>query len=307
MLRAILLWLARNEWLRDRVPQLAFVRRAVRRFMPGEDVGSALRAADDLGPRGIGAVLTNLGENVTAASEADSVRDHYLEVLRLIEARGLAAEISVKLTQLGVDVDPNGVDESMGVLVSRATAANGRVVWIDMEGSAYTERTVATYERLRASHGSVGLCLQAYLRRTADDVRRLLPLEPAIRLVKGAYAEPTEIAYRGDEVEAEFLRLATILLDARTERGVIRLVLGTHSTRLIEAVAAHAASRGLPRSSFEVHMLYGVRVDEQLRLAREGYLVRTLISYGTAWYPWYMRRLAERPANLLFALRQLGP
>ena len=176
-----------------------------------------------------------------------------------------------------------------------------------MEGSAYVEATVRLYERLRANHPNTGVCLQAYLKRTASDIARLMPLDPAIRLVKGAYDEPAAIAFRSKrEVDANFLGLAVTL--ARESRmRPIRLGLGTHDVALIEQVAAHAAAAGVARDAFEVQMLYGIRAGEQRRLARSGYRVLTLIAYGAAWYPWYMRRLAERPANVLFALRQLLP
>ncbi|MBI3752295.1 MAG: proline dehydrogenase family protein, partial [Chloroflexi bacterium] len=184
----------------------------------------------------------------------------------------------------------------------------GKTFWIDMEGSVYVERTVAFYERLKATHPNVGLCLQAYLRRTAADVHRLLPLSPQIRLVKGAYAEPASIAYQSrHDVDANYLALIVSMLEAAKAGANIRIGLGTHDVRLIEQSAEHAAALGLPKASFEVQMLYGIRMDQQRRLAREGYLVRDLIAYGEAWYPWYMRRLAERPANVIFALRQMLP
>jgi proline dehydrogenase len=177
-----------------------------------------------------------------------------------------------------------------------------------MEGSAYVEGTVAFYERLKASHPNVGLCLQAYLKRTAADIRRLLPLSPRIRLVKGAYAEPATIAYQArPDVDANYLALTVTMLEAAKAGTDIRIGLGTHDVRLIEQAAQHASALGLPKVVFEVQMLYGIRMDQQRRLATEGYLVRDLIAYGEAWYPWYMRRLAERPANVIFALRQMLP
>jgi proline dehydrogenase len=177
-----------------------------------------------------------------------------------------------------------------------------------MEGSAYTERTIALYERVKARHANVGICLQAYLRRTGDDLRRLLPAEPAIRLVKGAYAEPESIAYQAKrEVDASFVALAIAMLDALTAGRKVRIALGTHDVGLVAQIAKYAETLRLPKTSVEVQMLYGIRMDQQRRLAREGFVVRDLICYGSAWYPWYMRRLAERPANVLFALRQLLP
>ena len=183
---------------------------------------------------------------------------------------------------------------------------SGKTLWVDMEGSAYTESTIAFYERLRAVHSNTGICLQAYLKRTAADIQRLLPLKPEIRLVKGAYAEPADIAYRTrHDVDANYLALSVAMLDSVRGGGSVRVGLGTHDVRLIEQVAEHAAALGLPRTAFEIQMLYGIRADQQRRLNREGFIVRTLIAYGEAWYPWYMRRLAERPANVIFALRQM--
>jgi proline dehydrogenase len=306
-MRRILLWMAGNRWLRERLPRLWFARRAVRRFMPGEDVESALVAAEAFRGQGITTMFTRLGENVERAEDAGAVADHYLGVIDTIAARNLDGEISVKLTQLGFDIDESLALAHLERLAERA-AATGRTVWVDMESSAYTERTIAFYERLRAAHPNTGLCLQAYLRRTAADLQRLLPLDPAIRLVKGAYAEPAEIAYQSrHDVDANYVALAVSMLEALRDGRAVRIGLGTHDVRLIEQIVEHAAALGLDKTAVEVEMLYGIRSGEQRRLAREGYLVRDLIAYGEAWYPWYMRRLAERPANVLFALRQLLP
>jgi proline dehydrogenase len=303
--RALLLWMARNRWLRDRLPKLWFARRAVRRFMPGEDVESALAAGSKFQVEGLASMYTRLGENLTAIGEADEVASHYLGVLDQIAARKLDGEVSVKLTQLGFDLDEARTMEHASMLAAKA-AETGRTLWVDMEGSAYAEGTIAFYERLKAAHPNTGLCLQSYLRRTAADIRRLMPLEPRIRLVKGAYAEPAAIAYQSrHDVDANYLALAVAMLDALKAGSKIQIGLGTHDVRLIEQAAEHAAALGLPKTSFEVQMLYGIRMDQQRRLAHEGFSVRDLIAYGEAWYPWYMRRLAERPANVLFALRQM--
>jgi len=304
-MRALLLWMARNRWLREHLPQLWFARRAVRRFMPGEHVDSAISAAVAFQVEGLATMFTRLGENLEAIGEADAVAAHYDGLLDEIAARRLDGEVSVKLTQLGYDLDVERTMEHVAELADRA-AADGKTLWIDMEGSAYAEGTIAFFERLKATHPNTGLCLQAYLRRTAADIQRLLPLDPGIRLVKGAYAEPAALAYQGrHDVDANYLALAVALLEAMRAGTKVRLGLGTHDVGLIDQVAQHAAALGLPKTSFEVQMLYGIRMDQQRRLAREGYLVRDLIAYGEAWYPWYMRRLAERPANVLFALRQV--
>ena len=300
--------MAGNRWLRDRLPKLWFARRAVRRFMPGEDVESALKAAEAFKADGIATMFTRLGENVSQASEADAVAEHYFGVIDTIAARGLDGEISVKPTQLGFDFDPDRTLVHLERLAERAATAGRGTVWIDMESSAYTEQTVALYERLRAGHPNTGLCIQAYLRRTATDLQRLLPLDPSIRLVKGAYAETAHVAYQSrHDVDANFVALAVSMLEAVRSGRTVRIGLGTHDVGLIEQISAHATALGLETTAIVVVMLYGIRSGEQRRLAREGYLVRDLIAYGEAWYPWYMRRLAERPANVIFALRQLLP
>jgi proline dehydrogenase len=304
--RTIFLWMARNPWLRERLPRLRFVRRAVRSFMPGEDLGAALAAAESGRKDGIKAAFTSLGENLVDLAEAQSVADHYRVVLDEISARGLDAEVSIKLTQLGYDLD---VETAFGHFdaIARRAAEVGTWAWIDMEGSAYVEGTIAFYERVRAIHDNVGLCLQAYLHRTPADVQRLLPLRPGLRLVKGAYDEPATIAYRSRrDVDAAFLAIATTLAPAVRD-GLARFMAGTHDVELIEQIARFAAAIGLEPARIEIEMLYGIRADQQRKLAARGFDVRCLIAYGEAWYPWYMRRLAERPANVLFALRQLLP
>jgi len=305
-MRRVFLWAARNPWLKSRLPRFRFMKRAVRRFMPGETLASALDAAAPLEAAGIGTMYTRLGENLTSLAEADEVADHYIEVFDSIAARGYRGEVSVKPTQLGLDHDEDRTLAHLTRLAQKA-ADIGSYLWIDMEGSAYVEPTIRLYERLRAVQPRTGICLQAYLKRTPGDLERLRPLDPAIRLVKGAYDEPDAIAYRDKrQVDASYLSLAVDFL--KTGRGKpIRLGLGSHDVALIEQIAEQVAAAGVPRDGFEVEMLYGIRSREQYRLARAGYRVQTLIAYGDAWYPWYMRRLAERPANVAFAIRSLLP
>jgi len=305
-LRRVFLWAARNRWLKDHLPRMRFMRRAVRRFMPGETLGDALGAAVPLQAVGIRTMYTRLGENLTDVAEANEVADHYVEVVDQIVASGIDGEISVKPTQLGLDLDPEVCFGHL-VRVAEHAAANGSYLWIDMESSPYVEPTIVLYERLRADHPRTGICLQAYLHRTAKDLERLLPLDPAIRLVKGAYDEKATIAYSGRRsVDASFIALALrFLLEGRGRP--IRLSLGTHDVTLIEQIAEQAAATGIGIDGFEVEMLYGIREDQQRRLAKAGYRVQSLIAYGEHWYPWYMRRLAERPANVIFAMRQLLP
>ena len=303
-MRSILLWMAGNAFLRRHLPNLPFARRAVRRFMPGETIEEALDAAERFRPLGIGVLLTQLGENLAHLDQAQAVADHYHRVLDLVRARGMDAEVSLKLTQIGLDLDLEAAYGHMVSLAEHAAEAGGSL-WIDMESSAYVDRSLELYHRLKADHPNAGICLQAYLRRTPADVTALLPLRPQIRLVKGAYDEPAAIAFRDrDEVDAAYQSLALLMLP-RAGAGDLRLGLGTHDTALVERIADHARAAGIGVDAFEVQMLYGIRMDEQRRLAAEGYVVRDLIAYGEAWYAWYMRRLAERPANVLFALRQL--
>jgi proline dehydrogenase len=304
-MRRLLLWMSGNRWLRRRVPKLWITRRAVRKFMPGELVEDALNAADRFSRQGLGVLFTRLGETLAKDADAEAVAEGYVALVDEIARRDMDGELSVKPTQLGLDFDAELALQHLTILARRAAP---RALWLDMEGSAYTDVTIDLYERLKRTNDNVGICLQAYLKRTYLDLERLEPIAPRIRLVKGAYAEPAEIAWQHRrEVDANYLALCVSMLEAK-RRGIdLFLGLGTHDVQLIEQVADHAAAVGLPKNSFDVEMLYGIRADQQRRLARQGYRVRVLIAYGEAWYPWYMRRLAERPANVVFALRQLLP
>ena len=302
--RALLLRASRSQWLAGQFRRRGFARRAVRRFMPGEDVSDALDAAQRFAAGNIGTVFTQLGERVSRPEEADGVRDHYLWLLDEIAARRLPAEISVKLTHLGLDLDRESCLGRLRSLAARA-AQRGGFVWIDIEESHYVDGTLDVFRRARAGSDRVGLCLQAYLHRTPADIDALAPLAPAIRLVKGAYREPPAIAFaRKADTDDAYLRLGGRLLELAAA-GRARVVFGTHDQRMIDAVRARASALGVPADRWEVHMLYGIRADAQRRLAADGVRVRVLISYGTHWFPWYMRRLAERPANVWFVVRNL--
>jgi len=303
-MRQLLLWCARNPWLASHVPRWRFAQRAVRRFLPGEGFDAALKAATHFKAQGVGALFTLLGENITDLEDAKRVVAHYEEVLAA--STGLQAEISVKPTQLGLDIDAAAAYTNLDRLARAATQAKS-YLWIDMEGSEYTERTLDLYRRVRTAHPNVGIALQAYLHRTVSDVVELMALKPAIRLVKGAYAEPSTIAFAAKkEVDANYLALCVLMLpEVKQQR--LRLVLATHDTDMVAKAWRFAQALGIERKQLEVAMLYGIRTDEQLRLAREGFGVRDLIAYGDAWYSWYLRRLAERPANVWFVARQLLP
>lgn len=302
--RNILLWASQNAFLRERVPKLGFVRRAVRKFMPGEDVEAALDAAQTLKGKGIPSIFTRLGENITTQEEAEAVRDHYLDVLDKIKSRGLDTHISTKLTQLGLDLDPDLAFRNMLAITQKARAL-GNFTWIDMESTAYVDMTLDIYRRIQAQSDNVGVCLQSYLRRTRTDLEGLLPLAPAIRMVKGAYKEPPHLVFmRKREVDESFFALCAEYLK-KVEPSLSHLGYGTHDLTLIRRITAEVERMGLRKNVPEFQMLYGIKAGDQERLARDGYAVRVLVAYGDFWYPWYMRRLAERPANVWFVLKHL--
>ena len=282
--RKTLLRLSKSRWLAEHVMRRRFVLRAVKKFMPGEEVGDALDAAARLAPAGLGTLLTKLGENLTAESEAAEVRDHYLAVLDQIVARKLDAHVSVKPTQLGLDFSQRHCAEHLEILASKAEAS-GTVLWIDMEDSSYVDRTLDLYCGVRSRYPKVGLAMQAYLRRTPADLASLLPLQPIVRLVKGAYAEPAGVAFPDKrDVDQAYYHLAVELLRAARE-GKALAVLGTHDMELVRRLVARAGELGATNGSYEIHMLYGIRMAEQKRLAAEGRVVKTLISYGNPGFP----------------------
>ncbi len=305
LIRGLLLRGSQSAWLRERALRHRFVRRSVARFMPGERIEDALQAAQALRADGAGTIVTHLGENLSDAAEAEKVTRHYLDVLQRIRDAGLDTQVSVKLTQLGLDLDPERCFENLLRLLDRAGAC-GNVLWIDMEGSGYVERTLEHYRRARARAPHVGVCLQAYLRRTPADLESLLPLGPAIRLVKGAYREPSPIAFpRKPDVDEAFFTLATRFLSAQKRGPGALLGIATHDPRLLRRLQDFIARHGVPRADYEFEMLYGIQRGLQKQVVSEGGRLRVLISYGEYWFPWYMRRLAERPANVLFVLRSV--
>jgi proline dehydrogenase len=305
LMRSLLLAGSDSRWLREQATRRAFVRRAVSRFMPGETLADALATAPTLAPYGIGLVLTRLGESVTDAAETDEVVAHYLEAYDRIKATGVNAEVSVKPTQLGLDIDAARCHAHVRALAERAER-HGNFLWIDMEQTRYVDATLDLCRRVRAERANVGVCVQAYLYRTAQDVEGLIAAGAGVRLVKGAYREPPDKAFpRKRDVDDNYLALARRLLAEDARKAGVRAVFGTHDPRLIQAIAAHGAASGLLPRQVEYHLLYGIQRAEQQRLARAGHAVRVLVSYGSYWFPWYMRRLAERPANVLFVARSL--
>ena len=304
LMRSLLLAASQNVFLREHAVKYPFVRRSVSRFMPGETLDAALAAAQNLAQKNIGSVFTHLGENVADLDEARNVMQHYLEVLDRIRETSLGTEVSVKLTQLGLDLSPDFCFENLEQIIRRENGQS--IVWVDMEASNYVDATLEIYRRALAKYPNVGLCLQSYLYRTKADLANLLPMRPSIRLVKGAYNEPPDVAFpKKADVDDNYFSLAQAMLQAKREGNCVRAVFGTHDVPLIRRLGEYVVQQGMPKRDCEVHMLFGIQRAEQERLAREGFRSVVLVAYGTYWYPWFVRRLAERPANLWFMLRNV--
>lgn len=290
----LLLAAARKQSIRRFITKHRFTRAVANRFVAGDTLEEGLSAAKRLNGLGIGGILDYLGENVTNETQADAAMHAYLDSLDEISSQHIDAHVSVKLTQLGLDSGTEGCIQRLEKLCAKAAEA-GTVLAIDMESHEYTQATVEAYNQVRKSHDNVVLCLQACLRRTAEDVRSLMDLDPAIRLCKGAYDEPRDIAFKGEHIRAAFIDILDTLLATTTYTAV-----ATHDDVLISATKSMGSELGRSRKRFEFQMLYGVRQQLQQELVAEGYSVRTYIPFGDQWYPYLMRRLAERPANVRF-------
>jgi proline dehydrogenase len=305
VMRKVLLAGSTNAWLRDRATRAAFVRKSVSRFMPGETVDDALRAAQELKREGINTILTRLGENITRVEEAEEVTQHYFAVLDKVAAAGLDAHVSVKPTQLGLDQDPALCRRNIDRLIERTEQRNN-FLWLDMESSPYVDPTLDLYRYARAKTSRIGIAIQAYLFRTEKDVDSLVPLGSAIRIVKGAYLEPPDVAYpKKADVDENFYKLCTRLMQPDAIKAGCLLHIATHDTALIERLNAWIQQNKVPASAYEFAMLYGIQRTHQQKLAKDGKRLRVLISYGEYWFPWYMRRLAERPANVWFVMKNM--
>lgn len=273
--------------------------------MPGEDRDSALAAAEALRDQRITTLVTLLGEHVTEPVEAETVAREYLSALAAIRRRGLDCQLSVKPSQLGMDLGGDVCLDQLVPILEEATTARD-LVWVDMESSAYVDRTLRLVERAHTRNGNVGVCVQAYLHRTRDDLERLIDLGIPVRLVKGAYNEPASVAIQDKrEVDENCLALAKRCLQAASRGEGGFPAFGTHDLELIERIQEAAEATGVSKEAYEFEMLYGIGRESQSRIASEGYRMRVLVSYGAEWFPWYMRRLAERPANAWFVVRSL--
>jgi proline dehydrogenase len=300
VLRGSLLYLSRRRALQRFVTRRRITSSLAYRFVAGERLDDAVRVVSDVNRRGWSASLDHLGENVTEEKAARSASDDYLAAFERIAAEKLDANVSVKLTQLGLDIAPELCQELLTRVLQRAQQLDN-FVRVDMEGSAYTQRTLDLVLGLHERYPNCGVVLQSYLYRTPDDVVRANTAKVRVRLVKGAYDEPPAVAFaRKADVDAKYeAEMRELLLN-----GVYPAI-ATHDYRLIEATKRFAREREIATDRFEFQMLYGIRRDLQDRLLREGYRVRIYVPYGTEWYPYLMRRLAERPANLLFIVRSL--
>ena len=304
-MRKALLWASTNAFLRERATKTAFVRRSVVKFMPGERVEDAIAAAKTLQPRGLNTILTRLGENITRIEEAKEVYEHYLKVIALVKAAGLDAQISIKPTQLGYDQNPD-VCYDYCIRLLQECEATGNFFWLDMESSPYVDGTITLFKRLRAKSDKVGIAIQAYLYRTEKDIEELVALGSAIRLVKGAYLEPAAIAYpKKADVDANYFKLASRLLQDDNTRPGALLHIATHDLALQARLQQIIRDRKVSQDRYEFAMLFGIQTARQQELGRQGIRTRCLISYGEYWFPWYMRRLAERPANVWFVVKNM--
>jgi proline dehydrogenase len=302
MLRSFFIYLSQQRWLRNLALNTSVTRNASRRFVAGETAEQAVEVVRQLSQQNILATMDHLGEDVHTEADARKARDDCVYLLDLIQASGVKSHVSLKLTQFGLDVSGDLCRALVASVVEKAGQI-GSFVRIDMEGSPHTERTVALYRDLRKKYTNVGIVLQAYLYRTVDDVKLMVDEGVAnIRLVKGAYQEPREIAFpKKADVDANMVKLAQYMLS----NSYAYLAMATHDEKIIQATKQWATRYHLPKDSFEFQMLYGIRRDLQQQLAAEGYKMRVYIPYGAEWYPYFMRRLAERPANVWFILSNL--
>jgi proline dehydrogenase len=302
-LHLLLLYLSGAGWAREIVSSLPIAQKVAFRFVAGETVDDAIDTARILNNQGLAVTMDFLGESVATSSDAVAARDEILRLLDRIHKTGVDANVSVKLSQLGLKIDPDLTHNNMRLIMERARQHNNKVR-IDMEDSVVTDTTLAIYRCLRDDDGfgdRVGIVIQAYLHRSEDDIRQLVNEGAWVRLCKGAYAEPHDVAFaHKSETDANFIKLTKMMLNQKALQTGVSLGVATHDEDMIEATTAYVQTENFPPDAFEFQMLFGIRRDLQESLARNGYRVRVYVPYGTAWYPYFMRRLAERPANLWF-------
>ncbi len=305
VLRDLLLLMSTNSVVRNFVVGFPLSRRVSRRFVAGETLEEAIQLVKKLNARGMEVTFDHLGEAVEAEAEARVAKDEYLQALDAIAASQVRSQVSVKLTQMGLDLNPDLCLDNMRQILSRAKAV-GTLVTIDMEDSKHTQATLNVFKTLREEFDNVGAVIQAYLYRSEGDMIALRDLHSNVRLCKGAYKEPPEVAFpQKKDVDANMIKLARIFLDSNGKGHGAYLDLATHDEKLIDWAKAYTTEHKVDRKRFEFQMLYGIRPDLQRRIAAEGYTMRVYVPYGTHWYPYFMRRLAERPANVVFLMSNL--
>jgi proline dehydrogenase len=300
--RSALLYLSRQEGLKDFATKFRPFKKLTTRFVAGEDIDEAVEAIRTINATGATASFDHLNEGVTRAEETEGEVREYKHILACIDDAGIKSNVSIKLTQFGLEIDPELCYRNARAVVEEA-ARRGNFVRVDMEQSAVTQVTIDIFKRLRAEFdlNTVGIVLQSYLRRTAADVQDLLKIPARIRLCKGAYNEPPGVAFPDkSDVDANYVAQMKVLLSSGVYHGI-----ATHDERMIAATIEHAAREGIARDAFEFQMLYGIRRDLQVQLARDGYGLRVYVPYGKHWYPYFMRRLAERPANVWFIMKNM--
>jgi len=300
--RSALIYLSRQEGLKEFATRFAPFKKLTSRFIAGENIDEAVAAIRDVNARGCTASFDHLNESVTSTAETEVEVEEYLNVLARIDETGIDSNVSIKLTQFGLEIDPELTYQNARRVVEEA-ARRSNFVRIDMEGSSVTQATIDTFKRLRADFelNDVGIVLQSYLYRTLDDARDLLKIPARIRICKGAYNEPPEVAYPDKkDVDDSYVRVMQILLSSGVYHGI-----ATHDPKMIDATIDFAQRQGIAKNAFEFQMLYGIRRDLQDQLARDGYGMRVYVPYGKHWYPYFMRRLAERPANIWFVMKNL--
>jgi proline dehydrogenase len=300
--RSALLFLSRQEGLKDFATKFKPFKKMTTRFVAGEDIEQTIGAIRDLNAIGCTATFDHLNESVTSRDETEREVREYKKILARIDETGIRSNVSIKLTQFGLSIDPELTYRNARAVVEEA-ARRGNFVRIDMEDSAVTQVTLDIFKRLRSEFDldTVGIVLQSYLRRTHDDVQDMLKIPARVRLCKGAYNEPPAVAFPDKrDVDENYVRCMKVLLSSGVYHGI-----ATHDERMIEATKAHAQEQGIGKDKFEFQMLYGIRRDLQEKLARAGYGVRVYVPYGKTWYPYFMRRLAERPANVWFVLKNM--
>jgi proline dehydrogenase len=304
LIRNFIFWLSTKRRVADSIARRGMRHGFARRFVAGETLGEALTASAELCRQGRNVSLNHLGENVATEAAAREVCASYIEMVEQLHAKRLSGNISIKLTQLGLDLSKD-LCAALALSIAKRAAGFGRTIEMDMEGSVYTDGTLDIFESVQRETGNVGLAVQAYLHRTEKDLQRLAPLKPKIRLVKGAYREPKSIAVQGKPaVDANYKRLTTLLLEGAA-KGTFFPAIASHDPMMVAHAQAEAARLNLSKDSYELQMIYGIRRDLQQQVHAAGNILQVYVPFGTDWCPYFMRRLSERPANCWFVLRSL--